>query len=319
LNNERRKKMSKSIGKILMVLSFCLLASAVFEPSLADGGETGMVSVSDAALAVDVIVQIDEKTRLITLKRESGEEYSFTAGKEVKNFDQLKRGDRVIIEHYSGFAIALEPQGRGLEEKAVEIKAQRAKAGEKPGGMVSATYYVKAVVAEVDVEESIVVLEGPDHLLALKTGSQVDLASVEVGQKVEALYIEAYAISVKPAPKVSGKITMESKNIAFGIGYSWGKGVFTMHDGTTHDFSVRGLSVVDVGVTRFEAAGEVFNLVEAKDLEGVFVAGEAGATLVGGGSYIILRNRNGVVMKLKSSQTGVRLSLSGEGIKVKLR
>ena len=74
-----------------------------------------------------------------------------------------------------------------------------------------------------------------------------------------------------------------------------------------------------MGITSVEATGNVYNLVEAEDIEGVFVAGEAGATLVGGGSVMALKNGNDVVIKLKSTQKGVRLSLAGQGLKVKLK
>ena len=40
---------------------------------------------------------------------------------------------------------------------------------------------------------------------------------------------------------------------------------------------------------------------------------------MGGGSAITLKNRNGVVMKLKSTQKGIRLTLAGEGLKVTLK
>lgn len=112
---------------------------------------------------------------------------------------------------------------------------------------------------------------------------------------------------------------MKSKAVAVGIGFSWGEGTMSMYDGSQHDFTVRGLSVIDVGITSAEATGEVYNLVEAKDLEGTFIAGEAGAALIGGGSVMALKNGNDVVMKLKSTQKGIRLSLAGQGLKVKLK
>ena len=107
--------------------------------------------------------------------------------------------------------------------------------------------------------------------------------------------------------------------MAVGIGFEWGHGTLTMYDGTTHDFKVSGLSVVDVGVSSIEASGEVYHLVEAKDLEGSFLSGEAGGALIGGGSASAMRNEQGVVMKLKSTQEGVKLTLAGKGLTVALK
>jgi Cu/Ag efflux protein CusF len=298
---------------IMIVLQF--LAISV----LAQAEEEGVAEVTDSAVAVDVIVNIDKDSRAITLKNEEGGEWIFTAGPEVRNFDQLKRGDLVIMEYYSGLAIALEPKGSGLEERVSALEVERAKAGEKPGMKVTASTYIQAEITAVDKEYRLVAIEGPENTLVLKVSDEVDLSQIEVGQEIEALYTESYAISVAPAPKVSGTVTMKIKAVALGIGVEWGEGTLTMYDGTSHDLKIRGLSVVDVGVTSIEATGEVFNLVEAKDIEERFVAGAAGAALVGGGSAVAMKNRKGVVMKLKSVQKGVRLTLAAGGLKVALK
>jgi hypothetical protein len=223
------------------------------------------------------------------------------------------------MEYYSGFAIALEPKGSGLQGRMSELQLERAAPGDKPGMKVTNTTYVAATVTEVDTEHRFVTLEGAQGALTLKVGDSVDLSQIQAGQEVEAVYAQSYAISVEPAPKVSGTVNMKTTAVALGVGVQWGEGSLTMYDDTTHDFKVGGLTVVDVGVASVEATGEVYHLVEAKDLEGTFVAGEAGGALVEGGSAITLKNRNGVVMKLKSKQKGVRLTLAGEGLKITLK
>jgi Cu/Ag efflux protein CusF len=286
---------------------------------LAQAEEVGVTEVTVTAVAVNVIVKIDKDSRAITLKNDEGGEWIFTAGSEVRNFDQLKRGDLVIMEYYSGFAIALEPKGSELEERASDLEVKRAKAGEKPGMKVTASTYILGEVTAVYLEYQVVAIEGPENTLILKVSDKVDLTQVEVGQEIEALYTESYAISVVPAPKVSGTVTMKIKAVALGIGVEWGEGTLTMYDGTSHDLKVRGLTLVDIGISSVEATGEVYNLVEAKDIEKRFVAGAAGAALVGGGSAVAMKNGKGVVMKLKSAQKGVRLTLAAGGLKVTLK
>ncbi len=162
-------------------------------------------------------------------------------------------------------------------------------------------------------------MQGARGLLVLKAGEGIDLSKIEVGQEVEAFFRESYVVSVAPAPKVSGTVKMTTTTVALGIGVQWGEGSLTMYDGSSHEFKVTGLTVVDVGVAGAEATGEVFNLVEAKDLEGTFIVGEAGGALFGGGSAVAMKNGNGVVMKLKSTQKGLRLTLAGEGLKISLK
>ena len=118
--------------------------------------------------------------------------------------------------------------------------------------------------------------------------------------------------------KPSGTVTIESKSVALGVGVSWGDGKLS-YQGKTHTFSVKGLSVVDVGVSKVSARGKVFNLKKFADFAGTYAAAQAGAAVGGGMSVVALRNQNGVVLELTSTQTGVKFTLAGEGIEVKLK
>jgi len=118
--------------------------------------------------------------------------------------------------------------------------------------------------------------------------------------------------------KPSGTVTIESKSVALGIGVSWGDGKLR-YKGKTHTFSVKGLSVVDVGVSKVSAKGKVFHLNKLEDFSGNYAAAQAGAAVGGGMSVVALKNQNGVVMELTSTQTGVKFTLAGEGIDIKLK
>lgn len=116
----------------------------------------------------------------------------------------------------------------------------------------------------------------------------------------------------------SGTVTIESKSIALGIGVSWGDGKLN-YEGKSHDFSVKGLSVIDVGVSKVSARGKVFNLKKLEDFSGTYAAAQAGAAVGGGMSVVVLRNQYGVVLELTSTQTGIKFTLAGEGIEVKIK
>ena len=271
------------------------------------------------SIAVVTVVAVDKQTRALTLKGDGEEKYTFTAGPEVRNFDQIKRGDRIVVEYFEGMALALGPKGTGVKARLDTLEVERAKAGEKPAGKITKTIEAVGVVEAVDQKDRLVALQGAEKTVVLAVSDDVDLSQLKVGQEVEAVYVQSVAISVVPAPKVSGTVAIESKSIAVGIGVQWGHGTLTMDDGSTHKFKISGLSLVDLGISKVEATGEVFNLVEAKDLEGNFITGEAGATLIGGGSVIAMKNGNGVVMQLKSTQKGVKLTLAAQGLKVTLQ
>jgi hypothetical protein len=118
--------------------------------------------------------------------------------------------------------------------------------------------------------------------------------------------------------KPSGTVTVESKSVAVGIGVSWGDGVLT-YKGKQYKFSMSGLSVVDVGVSKVTAKGKVFHLKKLEDFSGNYVAAAAGATVGGGAGGTAMKNQNGVVMKLTETSKGLQFTLAAEGVDIKLK
>jgi len=130
----------------------------------------------------------------------------------------------------------------------------------------------------------------------------------------------ALATTAVPAqsPEPSGKVSIDSTSIAAGIGVSWGDGILNFK-GKQIRFSIDGLTLVDFGITKASAVGEVYNLTDPSKFEGNYVAGEAGFTLAGGMGGIAMRNQNGVVMILRSASQGARLQLGPSGMIIKLK
>jgi hypothetical protein len=112
-------------------------------------------------------------------------------------------------------------------------------------------------------------------------------------------------------------VSLSGKSVAAGVGYSWGKG--TLHyKGKSYPFSVDGLSVGDVGVSSITATGNVYHLKKVDDFTGQYTAAAAGAAVGGGGAIGTMKNANGVVMDLKATTRGVKLTAGVEGIKVSI-
>jgi hypothetical protein len=115
-----------------------------------------------------------------------------------------------------------------------------------------------------------------------------------------------------------GTISIESTSIAVGVGVSWGDGVL-QYRGNRYAFTVDGLSVLDLGVSKVTATGTVANLKRLEDFSGNYVAAGAGAVVGGGAGAAVLRNQNGVDIALTATGQGVRFSLAGSGVNVKLK
>ncbi|GAB5471845.1 MAG: hypothetical protein Kilf2KO_48750 [Rhodospirillales bacterium] len=129
----------------------------------------------------------------------------------------------------------------------------------------------------------------------------------------------AFALTTPSAAEdvPSGTVTIESTSVALGIGVTWGDGKLT-YEGKTYNFTVNGLSVVDLGITSVTATGKVYHLKDLADFAGNYVAGQAGAAVGGGVAATRMKNQNGVVIDISSTQTGARLTLAAEGVQISL-
>lgn len=126
------------------------------------------------------------------------------------------------------------------------------------------------------------------------------------------------AVAAEKAATPSGKVTIQSTAIAAGVGVTWGDGKLSFK-GKDYPFSIDGLTLVDWGISRVNATGDVYNLDDVAKFGGTYVAAEAGLTLVGGVGGMVLRNQNGVVLHVRSTSQGARLQLGTSGLTIKLK
>ena len=130
--------------------------------------------------------------------------------------------------------------------------------------------------------------------------------------------LAVFGIAMAADPPPSGTVTLTSKAVAVGIGVSWGDGTLN-YGGKNYTFSVDGLSVADLGISSVTTSGAVFNLKNVADFSGNYVAGEAGIAIAGGPTDQILKNQNGVILRLHGTQQGARLTLAAQGVKITIK
>jgi hypothetical protein len=140
-------------------------------------------------------------------------------------------------------------------------------------------------------------------------------AMVVVLGMVAALAGLAFAAEKEKTPDAT--LTLSEGQVAVGIGWSWGGGVLALK-GKNYPFKVSGLSVGDVGITKAEAEGKVYNLKKLEDFNGTYVSAAAEATLGVGAGATAMKNEKGVVIHLFPKTKGVNLKLAGEGVKFTL-
>ena len=110
-------------------------------------------------------------------------------------------------------------------------------------------------------------------------------------------------------------LMLHTVSMADGIGYSWGAGVLTFQ-GKAYPFRIEGISVGDMGISRAEATGNVYNLTKIEDFSGDYVAASASAAIAGGSGIASMRNQHGVAIDLTGIDEGVKLKFGVEGVKV---
>ncbi len=121
------------------------------------------------------------------------------------------------------------------------------------------------------------------------------------------------------ARDASGTVEIASTTIAAGIGINWGDGTLTLNDGSKHRFTVDNLKVGAVGISSVQAIGKVSHLKSAADSAGNYVTAEAGLVIGGGASGLTMKNQNGVVITLQSTQAGINFTLGPGGLSIKLK
>src|SRR5439155_16782227 len=137
-----------------------------------------------------------------------------------------------------------------------------------------------------------------------------------VGLCLVSLVVGMSTTSAQPA--TTGKVTLESKSVAVGVGVSWGDGVLE-YRGKKHPFTVEGLSVLDLGVAKVTARGEVKKLKKLADFDGTYALIASGGAAGAGAGAAVLKNQNGVELALVATAQGVKLSFAQGGVSVKLK
>ena len=117
---------------------------------------------------------------------------------------------------------------------------------------------------------------------------------------------------------VSGTMSLVAQGAAAGIGYTWGDGALR-YGGRTYKFSVNGVSIADVGYSKVTGRGRVYNLKRLQDFSGTYVAATGEATVGNGIGGQVLRNANGVEIRIDQVTKGARLQGSADGIRLALK
>ena len=167
----------------------------------ADPVAAGAIAGERGQIYGGIVTKIDAKNRVVTFKNKEGE-LDIVAGPEVKNFAQIKVGDRLDVQYALAVAIELvKTKNNDVRGREVTSDTKTAPAGNKPGMVKTNIVKTTASVVAIDQKKQIVSLKGPKgNVVDVKVENPALLKGITTKDQVYVTYAEAVA-AVVSAPK----------------------------------------------------------------------------------------------------------------------
>ena len=189
--------------RMLVLLVASTLSSIALAQPVVSGAvttEPGKGKAVQVVTATATVQSVDPATREVVLKMPKGDTHKIVAGDEVRNFDQIKAGDKVKVKYMEALAVELKKDGKAVVGRSDTGMMSRAAAGQKPGGVATREVSVTADVVGVDTHKNIVHVKNErGEIIDLQLADPAQTKLVKKGDQVQATYTEALAISLEPA------------------------------------------------------------------------------------------------------------------------
>jgi len=195
--------MKKKIKITMSPFSKIILATMVFgivflTNTQAQDPNANTIVASETMTAT--VTKINQKSREVTIKTDDGQVFSFVASSDVKNFAQVKKGDKITAVYAESLAYQVRKHGTpGLSTTDVAVAAAP---GAKPGGAVAQQTMLTVTITAIDPKIPSVTFKGPKgNTKTIKVRDPQRLEGVKVGDVVDITYTEAVAIKVDEVAK----------------------------------------------------------------------------------------------------------------------
>jgi hypothetical protein len=195
------KKLSPLAVAASLVVACALPAAVHAEDKAIVTSSPGQATIAQKRKLVATVEAVDAVRREITLKGPKGKIVPLSVAPEVRNLEQVKVGDRLVVTYVEALSLTLKKNGKELRSSNTKTDGVRAAEGAKPGGAVAEHVKVSADVSAVDRKTHMVTLKGPMQEVDLYVGDPAQLKLIKVGDQIEAEYTQALAIAVEPARK----------------------------------------------------------------------------------------------------------------------
>lgn len=192
--------MQKSWFVLVLSLAVAVPAAAQTMQGFAGQGPNAVAAARTVDLTA-TITAIDKAKRAVTLKGPQGNEKTVIAGPDVRNFDQLKVGDQVVAQYTEALVLELKKGSDLVVGRKEEVMGGAAKPGQAPGAALGVKVTIVGEVVETNPASQTIVVRGPQRIVEVRIDDPERFRRIAKGDKIEATYVEAAAIAVKPAAK----------------------------------------------------------------------------------------------------------------------
>ncbi|NCX14289.1 MAG: hypothetical protein EBW77_02865 [Burkholderiaceae bacterium] len=202
---------TKNFAILVLSIGFSCTTLAQTKPAVVDPNKATIAAagIDEVYQLVDAVVtKVDSKTRTVTLKDKDGTVTNFVAGPEIKNFPQIKVGDRLTVTHELAVVIELlKVNNQGIRSEVQTTSQTSAPLGSKPASVISNTTTIIATVIGIDRQKLTISVKGPKgkpDIYRIKNAAL--LKDIAVNDEVKIVLYDAMAASfTAPAPAAAQK------------------------------------------------------------------------------------------------------------------
>lgn len=183
---------------LVIALALGVAAAAGCTPTTAETTQGVREAVTELRAKV---TGVDLSARVVTLVTEDSRPVTIDAGPEVRNLEQVKVGDTVLVRYREAIEARLAPAGTAGTVTA-QTSVDRAEPGQRPGGSIGNAVTTTVRIEAVDTAANRVTftgLEGRSQTIDVKDPSmQAFLRTLKAGDLVDVTFSEALEIRVLP-------------------------------------------------------------------------------------------------------------------------
>jgi len=162
------------------------------QPGEAIGSRTTKVAVTVKA--------VDAAKRTLTVVGPDGAAETFKVPPEVKRFDEVAAGDRIVVEVHQGLLLQYQAPGTPALEPAAAVVGAVADGSSTPGAAVAGGVQGTVTVVGIDAGHRVLTFQDPDgNQYKVKADPQIAIEKLKIGDRLMATYVESLAIGIEKA------------------------------------------------------------------------------------------------------------------------